>query len=79
MPGLIAFRLLDDGSGTLADLDSVNDELVVVINGTDAPQTLTTGLSGTFTVDTETAPVPGASASAGDFSVPALSVAVFAR
>nr|WP_297400531.1 pullulanase-type alpha-1,6-glucosidase [uncultured Marinobacter sp.] len=79
LPGLIAFRLLDDGSGTLADLDSVNDELVVVINGTDAPQTLTTGLSGTFTVDTETAPVPGASASAGDFSVPALSVAVFAR
>lgn len=79
IPGVIAFSLLDDGSGGLAQLDAVNDELVVVINASNSEQTLSTSLSGTFLVAADTSPGDTANVSGGDFTVPALSVAVFAR
>lgn len=79
IPGLIAFRLLDDGTGGLAQLDAANDELVVVINASNGEQTLSTSLTGSFATPVDTSVGDGASASNGDFTVPALSVAVFAR
>ncbi|WP_297792407.1 pullulanase-type alpha-1,6-glucosidase [uncultured Marinobacter sp.] len=79
IPGLVAFSLLDDGSNGLADLDGANDELVVLINSSAQAQTLATELSGTFSVLAETSPTPGASTSGGEFTVPALSVAIYAR
>ncbi|MEO9524860.1 pullulanase-type alpha-1,6-glucosidase [Marinobacter alexandrii] len=79
IPGLIAYRLLDDGSNGLSDLDAGNDELVVLINGSNSAQTLSTTLTGSFTVSADTSPTNGAGASNGDFTVPALSVAVFAK
>ncbi|WP_375192406.1 pullulanase-type alpha-1,6-glucosidase [Marinobacter sp.] len=79
IPGLIAFSLLDDGSGNLAELDAANDELVVVINASNTEQTLGTSLAGPFLVAADTSPGTTANVSGGDFTVPALSVAVFAR
>lgn len=79
IPGLIAFRLLDDTSRGLADLDTANDELVVVINASNSEQSLDTSLSGPFAVAADTSPGATASVSGGQFTVPALSVAVYAR
>src|SRR5690554_6309160 len=79
IPGLIAFSLLDDGTDGLSDLDPANDELVVVINASNSTQTLNNAPAGNFTVTADTSPDQAAMASGGEFSVPALSVAVFAR
>jgi len=79
IPGLIAFSLLDDGSQGLSNLDAGNDELVVVINASNSNQTLNSDRTGSFTVIADTSPADGAAANAGEFTVPALSVAVFAR
>lgn len=79
IPGVIGYSLLDDISNGLPDLDAANDEIVVVINASNSTQTLSTGLSGTFAVMADTSPTETASASGGDFSVPALSVGVFTR
>ncbi|GBO90066.1 pullulanase-type alpha-1,6-glucosidase [Marinobacter salsuginis] len=79
IPGVIGYSLLDDTSNGLPDLDAANDEIVVVINASNSTQTLSTGLSGTFAVMADTSPTETASASGGDFSVPALSVGVFTR
>ena len=76
---MIGYSLLDDTSNGLPDLDAANDEIVVVINASNSTQTLSTGLSGTFAVMADTSPTETASASGGDFSVPALSVGVFTR
>ena len=78
IPGMIGYSLLDDNSNGLADLDAVNDEIVVVINASNSTQILNTALTGAFAVLADTSPTNTASASGGDFSVPALSVGVFA-
>jgi pullulanase/glycogen debranching enzyme len=79
IPGVIGYSLLDDTSNDLTDLDAVNDEIVVVINASNTTQTLSTALTGTFAVMADTSPTGTANASGGNFSVPALSVGVFAR
>ncbi|MGF2685155.1 pullulanase-type alpha-1,6-glucosidase [Marinobacter sp. DUT-3] len=79
LPGVILFSLDDGPDNGLADLDSDVDQIVVVINGTGSEQSLDTGLSGTFTVMTDTSPTASAAAASGTFTVPGLSVAVFSR
>lgn len=79
IPGVIGYSLQDGTSNGLADLDAANDEIVVVINASNTTQTLNTALSGTFTVMADTSPTGTASATGANFSVPALSVGVFAR
>ena len=78
IPGVIAFRLADGDGTALANLDPVRDDLFVVINGSDSTQTLSAPGTG-FTVWTDTSPDQSAAADAGEFLVPGLSVAVFAR
>ena len=78
-PGLIAFSLLDDGTAGLPELDPANNEIVVVINASNTTQTLNHTLEGDFSVRADTSPAQSAAAGAGEFLVPGLSVAVFAR
>ena len=79
IPGLIAFSLLDDGTAGLPELDPANNEIVVVINASNTTQTLNHTLEGDFSVRADTSPAQSAAADAGEFLVPGLSVAVFAR
>ena len=79
IPGLIAFSLLDDGTAGLRELDDANNEIVVVINASNTTQTLNHTLDGDFSVRADTSPAQSAAADAGEFLVPGLSVAVFAR
>ncbi|MDX5327786.1 MAG: pullulanase-type alpha-1,6-glucosidase, partial [Marinobacter sp.] len=78
-PGLIAFSLLDDGTAGLPELDPDNNEIVVVINASNTTQTLNHTLEGDFSVRADTSPTQSSAADAGEFRVPGLSVAVFAR
>jgi pullulanase-type alpha-1,6-glucosidase len=79
IPGLIAFSLLDDGTAGLPELDPANNEIVVVINASNTTQTLNHTLEGDFSVRADTSPAQSAAADTGEFLVPGLSVAVFAR
>jgi pullulanase/glycogen debranching enzyme len=78
IPGVIAFRLEDGDGTTVADLDGARDELVVVINGSNADQSLDVARAG-YTLLADTSPADTASASASILTIPALSVAVFER
>ncbi|WP_336366813.1 pullulanase-type alpha-1,6-glucosidase [Marinobacter sp. C2H3] len=77
IPGVIAFHLQDGDGVSLADLDGARSDLVVVINGSPAPQTLSHGLAGTPTVALDTSPGSSAGATGTEVTVPGLSVAVF--
>ena len=79
LPGLILFSLDDGPNNGLTDLDSDIDQIVVVINSSGSELSLDTSLSDTFTVMADTSPTQSATAVAGTFTAPALSVAVFTR
>jgi len=79
LPGVILFSLDDGPDNGLADLDSDINQIVVVINGTSSEQSMSTSLSGTFTVMADTSPAENAASASGTFIVPGLSVAVFSK
>ncbi|WP_148863119.1 pullulanase-type alpha-1,6-glucosidase [Marinobacter fonticola] len=75
VPGVLAYSL-DDGTNAGADLDAARDAIMVVINASPTSQTIGTALSG-FTLHPELNGRVAATASAGDFTVPGMSFAVF--
>jgi len=80
--GLIVMSL-DDGLG-LADLDSNNDAILVMVNGTNSTQTFSVNNASGFSLhpvqqSSEDARVASASASGNNFTVPALSSVVFVK